>query len=247
MSEASYDAMAAWYDQLVESTPFYQEMVLPSLLALVGEVSGQRVCDLACGQGMVSRALARRGARVTGVDIATQLLALARGYEAREPLGIHYVEDDAERLRHLDDESVDGATCCMALMNIAHLAACAQAVSRVLRPAGWFVATITHPCFQTPDSDWVSGPHGRVGRRVHGYFVERFWRSNNPDSVRGRVGEHHRMLSTYVNTFAEAGFVLERLHEPEATGQRAEQEPGNRQVPSILTMRFRREGIARGG
>ncbi|CAN5265883.1 hypothetical protein BH23CHL1_BH23CHL1_08330 [soil metagenome] len=75
-------------------------------------------------------------------------------------------------------------------------------------------------------------------REVSGYFSEGYWQSDNPHGVRGRIGEHHRALSTYVNTFAGAGFVLQRMHEPQAVGHRAEQASGNREIPSILIMRF---------
>jgi ubiquinone/menaquinone biosynthesis C-methylase UbiE len=238
--EAPYDAIADWYDQNVESAPLYTEVVLPSLVSLADQVGGREICDLACGQGFASRALARLGARVTGIDISTRLLGLALAYEAREPLGIRYLEDDAQQLRQIADASVDGVTCCMALMNIPDLGACAAAVRRVLKPSGWFVATITHPCFQTPHSHWIAGPDGDIRRAVDGYFAERFWRSHNPQGVRGRVGEEHRMLSTYVNTFSAAGFALERLHEPQASGRRLDQAPGEREVPSILSLRFQR-------
>jgi ubiquinone/menaquinone biosynthesis C-methylase UbiE len=239
MADAPYDTIAAWYDQTVETNSLYRDVVLPSLMSLTPDLDGRSVCDVACGQGYASRALARRGARVTGVDIAIQLLALARQYEEQEPLGIRYMQDDAEQLRQLADASFDGATCCMALMNINDLAACARAIHRVLRPGGWFVATITHPCFQTPHSDWIVAADGELIRTVRSYGTERFWSSTNPDGVRGRVGEHHRMLSTYVNTFTRVGFLLEQIDEPLATGQRAEHAPGERVVPSILSLCFR--------
>ena len=45
------------------------------VVPLFGDVSGRRVCDLACGQGRVARYLADRGARVVGVDISSRMLA----------------------------------------------------------------------------------------------------------------------------------------------------------------------------
>ena len=97
MTQASYNDIAQWYDQFLRERPVYMEVLLPNLLALVGEVKGEVICDLACGQGWVARELARRGAQVTGFDLAPNLLALARGYEEQEPLGIIYVQGDAQR------------------------------------------------------------------------------------------------------------------------------------------------------
>ncbi len=88
MSQTSYDDIAEWYDHFLQERPVYFEVILPNVLELVGEVAGETICDLACGQGWVARELARREAQVTGIDLAPRLLALARRYEEQEPLGI---------------------------------------------------------------------------------------------------------------------------------------------------------------
>jgi 2-polyprenyl-3-methyl-5-hydroxy-6-metoxy-1,4-benzoquinol methylase len=61
----------------------------------MGEIAGQRICDLACGQGRVARHLADLGARVVGIDLSAKLLAIARCSEESEPRGIEYVEASA--------------------------------------------------------------------------------------------------------------------------------------------------------
>src|ERR1700750_1160166 len=60
--------------------------------------SGARVLDVACGTGNTSLPLARGGAEVTGVDIATNLLEQARARAAAEALDITFEEGDAEQL-----------------------------------------------------------------------------------------------------------------------------------------------------
>jgi ubiquinone/menaquinone biosynthesis C-methylase UbiE len=242
VNHASYDDIAEWYDSYLRENPIYHEIVLPNLLELAGEMDGQTICDLACGQGWIARALARRGAQVTGVDLAEQLLVLARRYEEREPLGIEYLQDDAQRAQTLTEASFDGTTCILALMTIPDLEAVFRTVRRILKPGGWFVFAITHPCFETPHAGWLRTDEGTVVRTVGGYFHERFWTSCNPGGVRGRVGEHHRMLSTYLNTLIATGFALEHMREPAARGKRAEQVPGEREVPSLLVLRAHKKG-----
>ncbi|MBV9280472.1 MAG: class I SAM-dependent methyltransferase [Chloroflexi bacterium] len=240
MPQSPYDAIADWYDRYVRR-PIFEDVVLPALLDLVGDVEGLTVLDLACGQGRLARELARRGAVVTGIDLSDRLLALARSYEQGEPLRLRYVRDDAQALTTLEPESFAGAVCNMALMDIPDLAATFAAAHRVLKDRGWLVISITHPCFELPEARWVRREDGAVAREVSGYFRERFWRSDNPDGVRGKVGARHRMLSTYLNALADAGFCLERAAEPRAAGRRAEQVPGNREVPSILLIRAHAE------
>src|SRR5215469_6264417 len=136
MTQASYNDIAEWYDQFLQARPVYMEVILPNLLLLLGEVEGEVICDLACGQGWVARELARRGAQVTGLDLAPNLLALARGYEAQETLGIEYVQGDARRAEPLGDQQFTGCVCVMALINIPDLPATFQTVRRILQPGG---------------------------------------------------------------------------------------------------------------
>ena len=239
MTQASYNDIAEWYDQFLRERPVFTEVILPNLLALVGDVKGEVICDLACGQGWAARELARRGAQVTGLDQAPNLLALARQYEEQEPLGIEYIQGDAQHPDMLSDSQFTGCVCVLALINIPDIQATFQSVRRILKPGGWFVFAITHPCFETPHAQWISLPDSEhtLGRVVTGYFDERQWFSTNPDGVRSRVADHHRMLSTYLNTLSATGFVLERALEPGPSAKQAERVPGNREVPTLLLIR----------
>ena len=239
MAQASYDDIAQWYDQFLRERPVYTEVILPNLLALVGEVEGEVICDLACGQGWVARELARRGAKVTGLDLSPNLLALARRYEEQDPLGIGYIQGDAQRAEQLDDQQFSGCVCVMALINIPDLHATFQSVRRILKPGGWFVFAITHPCFETPHAQWVDlpDPEHPLGKIVTGYFDERLWSSSNSHGVRSRVGDEHRMLSTYLNTLSAAGFVLDRAVEPVPSARQAEHAPGSQEIPTLLLIR----------
>ena len=244
MTHASYNDIAQWYDQFLQARPVYTEVILPNLLTLIGEVEGEIICDLACGQGWVARELARRGAQVTGLDLSPNLLALAQRYQEQEPLGIVYVQADAERAEQLHDHQFTGCVCVLALSTIADLQATFQSIRRILQPGGWLVFAIPHPCFETPHAQWTSlpDPDHPLGRIVTGYFDEQHWFSANPEGVRSRVGDYHRMLSTYLNQLAAAGFVLEHALEPGPSARQAERVPGNREVPTLLLIRAHLSG-----
>jgi ubiquinone/menaquinone biosynthesis C-methylase UbiE len=237
---AVYDHIADWYNAGLQNNAFYHELLLPCFFNLLPPLEGQLVCDLACGQGIVAREFARQGATVVGVDIAAKLLALARDEEMAHPLGIVYQQDDAQKLVTLANATFDGVVCNLALMDIADHAAVFRAVWRILCSRGWFVFSLTHPCFQTPHAHWLEDEHGGIERALRGYFREGFWRSHNPDGVRGQVGAHHRMLSTYMNDLCASGFVLERMLEPPASEPIAERIPGYREVPLFMLMLWRK-------
>ncbi len=238
-----YDAVAEWYDDSIKRGSPIHALAIPALLELCGDVSGRQVCDLACGQGILTRELAKRGAEVTGIDLSRRLLALAREREASEPSGIVYREGDAQSLSEITNATFDGVTCCLALMDIPDLPACLRTVARVLKPGGWFVFAVTHPCFQVPEGRWTGQRGGTVRREVRGYFREIYWRSDNPHGVRGQVGAYHRTLTTLLNACLGAGLALEHFAEPQAQDEISRRVPGYEEVPAALVVRCAKRGV----
>ena len=138
-----YDDVADAYSRALD--PEGVGLADPVLTGLIGEVAGQEVLSLACGQGQDARLLARLGAVVTGVDVSEEMLRHAREHEAAEPRGVRYVQGDARDLAELGNASFDGVVCHMALMDIPDLRPTIGSVARVLRDDGWFVFSIVHP------------------------------------------------------------------------------------------------------
>jgi SAM-dependent methyltransferase len=171
----------------------------------------------------MSRHLASLGADVTGVDISAAMLGRAR---AAGPANITYIHADITgHPAWWDGRAFDGCTCEMALMDIDDLAGALSAVTAVLRPGGWFVASIVHPCLPGSERGASSWPPGQ------GYEYEGWWISSedhNPEGVRIRVGATHRKLSTYLNALLDAGLEAECFVEPPAP------------VPTYLLWRCRR-------
>jgi len=187
----TWDSMGDWYAELLAAGSPPHQLSIEAMLRLLPAVTGQPVLDLCCGEGLAARALAARGARVTGVDLSARLIAHARRQEAAVPLGIDFWVGDARTLDGLADGVFAGVAANLALNNVDDLDAAIQAVRRVLRPGGWLVFTIPHPCFETPNASSATAPDGRAARLVSGSFDERFWRSANPEGVR-RAGNWHR-------------------------------------------------------
>ena len=240
--EQTWSDIAAWYDDLIRAGSGPHETAVRCLLGLLPpSLNGQSVVDVACGQGLATRALAAAGAaRVVGVDSSPRMVALAQRHDSPPGGSVEYVVDDAQTLSSLGSGSFDGATCQLALMDIPDLDATLASVVRVVRPGGWFAFVIGHPCFLMPDARPTAGDDdGRPALVVRGYFDERFWRSPNPQGVR-RAGNHHRTLTTYLNALARAGLTVEEVAEPMATGRLAAERPLYREVPIFFAARTRR-------
>src|SRR3954468_18879644 len=90
---SAYDDVADGYSRALD--PEGAGLVDPVLTGLIGEVGGQEVLSLACGQGQDARLLARLGADVPGVDVSEEMLRRAREREAAEPRGVSYARSPA--------------------------------------------------------------------------------------------------------------------------------------------------------
>lgn len=203
---ARYDEIADIYEQ--RSGKSVRDAATAALLDLAGDVSGLRLLEVACGPGRVARELARRGAALTGLDISDALLAMARAYEAAEPLGIGYLHADVTASGVLEGQAFDGVACNYGLSDIDDLDGVLSNVARLLRPGGFFVFSLLHPCFPGWGSDAPSSwPPDR------GYYQEGWWLAGNT-GYRGRVGASHRMISTYLNSLTRHELVLDRAVEP---------------------------------
>lgn len=202
-----------------------------ALLELAGDVRGLWVLDMACGQGRMSRELARRGAQVVGVDVSEGLLAKARAFECEAALGVRYVLGDVSAADALAGSGFDVVVVNYGLTDIDDLPGTLATVSRVLEPGGPFVFSILHPCFPGWDDDAPSSWPADGG-----YHAEGWWLAANT-GFRGRVGSNHRPLSTYVNQLVAHGLRLDAMIEPWPGPRWDARKPGAAPVPVHLVVR----------
>jgi SAM-dependent methyltransferase len=230
-----YDEIADFYEGFAPDS--YDDSVAVALLRLVGDVSGMQVLDLACGHGRMARELARRGGRVVGVDLSGALLEKARGREDAEPLGITYLQEDAASREALEGRVFDAVVCHFGMSDIDNLDGVVATVGRVLKQGGFFAFSIVHPCFPGWEAKGAS-PSWQPGS---GYYDEEWWLSDGPPGgVRTKVGANHRMLSTYINTLARNGLVLEEMVESQPPAEWMEVAPKMGPVPVYFVARCRK-------
>ena len=105
---------------------------------------GERILDLATGTGWTSRAIARRGATVMGVDIAADLLVAARAKAEAEALPIQYRLGDAESLPFETGE-FDAVVSTFGIMFASRPEAAAEELARVCRKGGRIALTTWAP------------------------------------------------------------------------------------------------------
>ena len=211
--DENWDSIADWYASLVrDGSPMHSFSRDILLSVLPANLAGLNALDIGCGEGLITRALAARGARAVGIDPTSALIDHARAVEKAQPVGASYRQDDGETLSSVDTDSIDWVTAALSLNNIPDLPAATASIKRALKPQGALAFTVPHPCFDAPYGGSVN-VNGTPRRLVGDYLAEGFWRSTDPQSVR-RAGNYHRTIATYVNILIEHGLAIEVLAEP---------------------------------
>jgi SAM-dependent methyltransferase len=221
---ASWDRAADAYAGGQDSGRDYYryEFFGPAQVALCGDVAGARLLDVGCGSGYFAREMARRGARVVGVDLSPRMVEHARAHEAAAPLGIEYrVLDAAEVAAAFDAGSFDVATSCLALQDMPAPEAVLRAAHAVLRPGGRFVLSISHPCTDTPYRAWARDAEGRKRHLCIDRYFDRepllyAWGGWAYDFATPGV---HATLEDWLGWALGAGFRLRALREPRPTAE----------------------------
>ena len=134
-----------WWDPESEFRPLHQ--INPLRLDWIDQrasLRGKRVLDVGCGGGILSDAMARRGADVLGIDLSTKALRVAslHALEANTP-SVRYREVSAETLAAETPSDFDVVTCMEMLEHVPDPLSVVSACAALVRPGGWlFFSTI---------------------------------------------------------------------------------------------------------
>jgi ubiquinone/menaquinone biosynthesis C-methylase UbiE len=143
---AQYDGIAREYQRTKES-PIRRHIEAHTFFSMLGDVSNLDVLDLACGEGFYTRLLRQAGAaRVRGVDISADMIALAEEMESQAPLGIEYLCADVAELPDIGKfDIVSAAYLFHYAPNEAALRAMFRHVAGQLQPGGRLVCINENP------------------------------------------------------------------------------------------------------
>ncbi|HTW94553.1 MAG TPA: methyltransferase domain-containing protein [Tepidisphaeraceae bacterium] len=241
-----WGSVADWYDQLVgdEGSDFHQKVIIPGVTRLLAIQPGQRVIDIACGQGVLCRHLHSLEAGVTGIDAARPLIDAAR---RRGPADIDYRLLDASQLSTLEAGSFAAATCILAIQNINPLPPIMNGIAHVLSRPGRLVIVMMHPCFRGPkETSWGWDEKSGVQyRRIDRYLLPRkspiVTHPGKPGG--GYTWSFHRPIETYIKALRNAGLLVDAIeewpsHRQSTSGPRAAAENRAREeIPMFMALR----------
>lgn len=134
-----------WWDTESEFRPLHQ--INPLRLGWIQQqvpLAGRRVLDVGCGGGILADAMARQGAQVLGIDLATKSLKVAQlhALEAETP-NVQYREVSAEALAAEQPGQFDVVTCMEMLEHVPDPSSIVRACATLVKPGGWvFFSTL---------------------------------------------------------------------------------------------------------
>jgi ubiquinone/menaquinone biosynthesis C-methylase UbiE len=241
--KTSWGGVSDWYDEhLSEKDTYHEKVVLPNLLRLVDPKPGMSILDIACGQGFFAKHFLTKGASVTGVDIAPELIARAK---KNAPSGTFYVSP-SHKLSMIKDQSIDHAVITLAIQNIKEVGETFQEIARVLKSGGSLTIVMNHPAFRIPRvSSWgYDDEAGIQYRRLDTYLSESQTEIDmHPGQKDGpKTVSFHRPLQWYIKALTKHGLLIDRLEEwtshKESVGKRAKAEnKARKEFPLFLALR----------
>lgn len=221
----AWEANAAHWDDYMGTAgnDFVNVLVWPATRELLAVRPGERVLDVACGNGLYALRLADLEARVVGFDFSAPLVGRARERAAAYGDRVAFLvvdATDAAALVGLGEGVFDAAVCNMALFDMADIVPLARGLARLLRPGGRFVFSVMHPCFNGLHATLVAEGYddGRAFATRYGLRLSRYLTPFTTEgiAIRGQPEPQpyfHRPLGDLLRPFLSAGFALDALEE----------------------------------
>ncbi len=228
-TKAVYDDIAQDYKES-KQLPFRIHIERHMIFDLLGDLSGKSVLDLACGEGIYSRQVMAAGAMsVTGVDISSEMIALAEAEEKRKPQGNLYVVGDAA---HYKSPKPFDRVLCSYFLNYAktwdEIQTYCRAIYDNLKPGGKFVGFNDNPANDPADYGryrkfgfYKTTPENRKEGAPITYHIL------NSHGGEFKFDNFYLSKETYEKAFQAVGFKDFQWHQPRLSKEGAEKfEPG---------------------
>lgn len=247
---SAWDQLAGFWDERMEAGATWQRyLIQPAVERLLRLEPGERVLEIACGNGEFARRMSELGGQVLAVDFSEGMLERARAHGG----DVEYVRADATDETALlglgEPGSFDAVVCNMAIMDMESIEPLVAASSRLLRPAGRFVFSTVHPAFNSGDvRPMVELDLEGDITEIYSVKVSSYGRPSTSKGVAlpGQPLEQwyfHRPLWMILKPFFDHGFALDGLEEPLLGPKHGRSgTPGYvyTQLPGVLVARMRR-------
>lgn len=177
---------------------------------LLGDTAGKRVLEVGCGAGQCGRWLITQGARTVGFDLSVRQLQHSRRIDDSADAKLPVVCATATAVPFADSSFDLAFSAYGALPFVYDAEQVLREIGRVLRPAGRFVFSVSHPMRWTLPDD--PGPNGLT---VTNSYFDRLPYVEEDEHGEPTYVEHHRTFGDWVRAIHASGFEVSDVVEPE--------------------------------
>lgn len=218
----------------------HDKIINPIVFKLLGNLTGKIVLDAGCGNGYLSRRMAKTAKKVIGIDFTKELIEKAS--QKNNYQNVKFINGNLELLPFASN-IFDVILCNMVLMDVENFDKAIYEFGRVLKKKGIVVVSALHPCFENPPNSYsLFSDNGiRIGRLVKKYFATGLIKDEK-NKINDESYQHfHYMVSDYLNTFSKNKLYLEKMVEPNGYLIDKDNKMGmNPDTPSFLIMKFKK-------
>jgi ubiquinone/menaquinone biosynthesis C-methylase UbiE len=190
----------------------------PYVIKLAGDVKNKRIIDIGCGEGYIARILAKKGAKVVGIDSSREMIKIAKKLSEKLNLNIEYRVGNALNLKNLFKRKFDIALSVLVFpyFNKINLSRAVKQVSFLLKRKGKFIIATTHPFLFAvkPKTRWV-----KFYRDDFNYFTSTKSKVTlfDKDLMSFTTEVYHNTFEHIINVLLKNKFQLIKILEPKPT------------------------------
>ena len=208
-------------------------ILLPCVLKLASCGDFDKVIEIGCGIGFLTKILSKKSKIIVGVDPSLESIKIAKEICKNVP-NVKFVNSTIENYaRTFKKSQFTLGIANMSLMVIPNLKRALKAIYTLLKPNSYLVFTISHPCFWPFYWKYIFKKWFKYKKEI---FIETPFKISLEKS-KFLTTHIHRPLEFYINTLSEIGFLVDKISEPMPSGKVEREYPTKWVYPRFLGIR----------
>ena len=237
-AEQIYDNLSEFYhNKRLRGNDWNAIIEQPTTFSLLGKVKGKKVLDAGCGSGIYSKILAKKGAKVFGLELSGEMLKLAKQHCSKE--NINFKQGSIDKLPYKKN-SFDIVVASLVIHYLAKPERAFKEFNRVLKKDGILVFSTNHPIGNGGKT--IEIINGKKIVLVSDYFKESkyYWTLHGKEEV--KIPCYSIGFEKLFNMIYQNGFILEKFKEPYLTLKKAKRDSDKKyaDTPTFIVLRCRK-------